>query len=101
MGDRAAAFEKIFQLSPAHAIQHPFFRDAALARLGNSPAHKVEFPYGMRVWVDAEHAAELQRLAVPAPVKIESPRICIYLDGNVVGGAGGEHLSTSTSYPLR
>ena len=30
---------------------------------------------GVGVWIDAEHAAELQRALMPAPVKIEPPGI--------------------------
>lgn len=58
-------------LRKAHGVEHAIFWYASLASDGNTPLHQIEFTDGMCVRIDAEHAAELQRLAVPAPVEFQ------------------------------
>src|SRR6188508_1213620 len=38
----------------------------------------------MRVGVDAEDAAKLQRLLMPAPVEVKPPRMRVGFDGNAI-----------------
>ena len=45
----------------------------------------------MCVRIDAHHAAKIERRLVPAPVKIEAPRIAIDLDRDAMSSAGREH----------
>jgi hypothetical protein len=53
--------------------------------------HEADLACGMRVRIDAHHAAEVERRLVPAPIKIETPRIGIDLDCNAMSSAGREH----------
>ena len=46
--------------------------------------HMVELSDGMSVGFEAEDAAVFERLLVPAPIKIEPPRMRIDLDGDAV-----------------
>jgi hypothetical protein len=42
----------------------------------------------MSIRINAHHASEFERPAVPTPIQIQAPRICIDLDGNTVLCAG-------------
>src|SRR5579875_1886182 len=66
------------------AIQHALLRDAALSRLKHAPFEQVQFVGGVRIGVDRHRAPELERSAVPPPIKIEAPWIGVDLDGDVV-----------------
>ena len=46
----------------------------------------------MRVRIDAQHTADIEGLLVSAPVKIETPRMGVDFDDNIVLGAGPQHL---------
>src|SRR5215207_1372513 len=46
----------------------------------------------MSIRIDAHHTAQLKRAPVPAPVKVEPPRIRVDLHGNTVVRAGGKNL---------
>jgi hypothetical protein len=46
----------------------------------------------MGVRVDAHHAAEIERGLVPAPIEIKPPWVSVDLDGDLVPGAGAQHL---------
>jgi hypothetical protein len=76
--------EPLRKTSEVQRIQGAIRVDAALARHRQPPPHQVELRDGMGVGIDAESAAELQGALVPAPVKVEPPRICVDLDGDAV-----------------
>jgi hypothetical protein len=48
----------------------------------------VELPYGVGIGINAEDAAVVQGLLVPAPVEIKPPRLRIDLHGDAALGAG-------------
>jgi hypothetical protein len=51
--------------------------------------HVVELADGMGIRVDAEDAAVIERLLVPAPVKIETPRMRVDFDGDAMMRSSG------------
>lgn len=56
-------------------VQDPLRRDTALARHLDTPMHVVELADRMSVRIDAEDAALIECLLMPAPVEVESPRM--------------------------
>src|SRR3569833_92775 len=72
-------------------VQHSSGGDAALASQLDSPVREIDLFGRMRVGVDAEHASELARSAMPAPVQIQTPGISVDLDGDAEAGACREH----------
>ena len=48
----------------------------------------IELPYGVGVRIDAENAAIIQSHLMPAPVKIEPPRVRVDFNGDASLGAG-------------
>jgi hypothetical protein len=58
-----------------HTVSAPPLRVAAHARAGERPPGKIKLGDGMRVRVDAEHAVEIERLAVPPPENTHSIEI--------------------------
>ena len=80
----APVLEPLRKSPEVQRIQGVIRVDAALARHRQPPPHEVELRDGMGVGIDAEDAAELQGAPMPAPVKIEPPRICVDLDGDAV-----------------
>src|SRR4051794_31582930 len=73
-------FKMSRKLVQRQAIEHPGLGHTPFARHLNPPMGEINFRRGMRVRVDAHQASELQRALMPAPIKIEAPRICIDLD---------------------
>src|SRR4051794_9725411 len=67
-----------------HRIQDTLRRDSALARHLDTPMHVVELADRMSVRIDAEDAAMIECLLMPAPVEVESPRMCIDFDSDAV-----------------
>ena len=52
--------------------------------------HMVQLPDGVGVGINAEDAAVIERLLVPAPVEIEPPWMRVDFHGDAVLGAGFE-----------
>ena len=76
-------------LASGMALRTRSGRNAALAGHFYAPVvHMVQLPDGVRVRIDAEDAAIIERLLVPAPVEVESPWMRIDFDGDAVLGAG-------------
>jgi hypothetical protein len=86
--DTTLALQMPKELRQGHRIQHPVRRYAAFARHLDAPVHMAELPDRMRVGIDTEDATIIQSLLMPAPVKIEPPRIGVDLEGDSVLGAG-------------
>src|SRR6185312_8377175 len=76
------AFKMMEKLRQLHCIKNALRRDAALARHLDAPMHVIELADGMGVWIDAEYAAVIQSLLVPAPVKVETPGVRVDFDGD-------------------
>ena len=53
---------------------------------------EIELARGMGIGVDAHEAAEPQGRFMPAPVKIEPPRVCVDLDRDAMLGTCRKHL---------
>ena len=82
---RLAAFaQKRCKPLQRQGVEHAFFRYTTLARNCDAPRHEIQLTNGMRVGIDAEHAAEFQCLAVPAPIELEPVRVAVDLDGHAV-----------------
>jgi hypothetical protein len=56
---------------------------------------------GVRVRIDAEDKAIIERLLVPAPVEVEPPWMRIDFDGDAVLGGGFQDFVDVVSYPSR
>ena len=54
------------QARKTHRVQHIVFGKTALAGNRDTPAHELQLTNGMRIGVDAEHAAELESARVDA-----------------------------------
>ena len=67
-----------------HRIQDPLRGDTALARHFDTPMHVVELPDRMSVRIDAEDAALIECLLMPAPVEVESPGMSVNFDSDAV-----------------
>lgn len=48
------------------------------------PVHVVELGDRLRVWIDAQHAAEVEGRLVPAPIQIEPPWVGVDLNDDVM-----------------
>src|SRR6188768_4076413 len=81
--------EKLRQL---HRIKHTVWRYAALARHLDAPMHMIQFANGVRIGIDAEDAAVVERCLMPAPVKIKTPGVRVYFDGDPILPAGFENF---------
>ena len=79
---RPRCSEPVRKCRKVHGIENPFRRYAALAGHLDSPVSKADFRSGMGIGIDAHHAAEFERPAVPAPIEVEPPRVGIDLDGD-------------------
>ena len=79
------------KLCERHGIKHPARRHAALAGHFDTPVHVVELPNGVGVGINAEYAAVIQSLLMPAPVEIEPPRMGIDFNRNAVLSAGSQN----------
>ena len=86
------------KLGERHRIEDAVRRYAALAGHFNTPVHVVELPDGVRVGIDAEDAAVIESLLMPAPVEIEPPRMRIDFNGNAVLGAGSQESCRCRSH---
>jgi hypothetical protein len=75
-----------------HRVQNAIRRYAALARHLDAPVHVVELADRMRIRIDAHYAAEVQSGLVPPPIEIETPRMGVDLNSDVVRCAGAQHL---------
>lgn len=75
-----------------HRVQHAVRRYAALSGHLNTPVHMVQFSDRVRVRIDAHDASEIERCLVPAPVQVESPRMRIDLNHDVVLRTSAKHL---------
>lgn len=64
----------------------------ALAGHLDSPVHMVQLWNRVRVRIDAQHAAELKRRLVPAPIQAQPQWMRVDLDDYVVLRAGPQHL---------
>src|SRR3954449_12972951 len=90
--DRASSpFEMLHDLGQRHRVQNPLCRYASLASHFDPPVHVIELGNRVGVGVDAEHASEVERALVPAPVQIQPPRVSVDLNSDSVLGAGTEH----------
>src|SRR3954469_7892492 len=87
----ASPFEMLHDLGQRHRVQNPLCRYASLASHFDPPVHVIELGNRVRVGVDAEHAPEVKRALVPAPVQIQPPRVSVDLNSDSVLGAGTEH----------
>src|SRR6185312_8755502 len=67
-------------------------RDAALAGHEDAPMHMAELRDRMCVWIDAENSTVIEGFLVPAPVKVEPPRMRVDFNGDAVFGAGFQHF---------
>ena len=76
------------ELCERHGIEDTVRRHAAFSGHLDAPVHMIELPDGVSVGIDAEDAAVIQRLLVPAPVKVKPPRVGIDFNGDAVFGAG-------------
>ena len=85
-------FEPRRKCRQAHGIDDPFPGHPSLAGHLDSPVHKINFVGGMRVGIDAHHTAEFERAAVPPPIEVEPPRICVDLHGYAMPGTGLQDL---------
>ena len=88
----AASGQIARDLPERHCIQDPVGRDTALAGHLDTPVHVVELGDRVRVRIDAQHATEFERGLVPAPVQVEPPWVGVDLYGDVMLGAGPQHL---------
>ena len=86
------------KLRERHGIQYAVRRYAAFAGHFDTPMHVVELPDGVGVGIDAEDAAVIESLLMPAPVEIEPPRMRIDFNGNAVLGAGFQNLDRCRSH---
>jgi hypothetical protein len=89
---RAAPFEPPGECRKVHRIQHTVGRDAALSRHLDTPVRQADFRCGMRVRIDAHHAAQFERPAMPAPIEIEAPWVRVDFDRHGMLGAGDEYF---------
>ena len=72
------------------AVEHAGGGDTAFASHFDAPVSQVEFTGRMCIRVDTHSTAKFERAPVPAPVKIEAPRIGVDLHSHAVLGAGGK-----------
>jgi len=63
------------EFSEGHGIEDAVWGHAAFTCYFDAPVHMVQLPDGVRVGIDAEDAAVIERLLVPAPVEVEPPRM--------------------------
>ena len=80
------------QFCERHGIKDAVRRHAAFAGHFDTPVHVVELPDGVGVGINAEDAAVIQSLLMPAPVEIEPPRMGIDFNRNAVLSAGSQNL---------
>jgi colicin import membrane protein len=86
--NRAASLSKITeQLRESHGVEYAVRRHAAFTCHLNTPMHMVELADRVGIRINAEDAAVIECLFVPAPVEIEPPWMSVYLDRNAVFGA--------------
>ena len=78
----------LFYLGGRETIQDTFLRDTALACHLNTPVNQIELAGRMRIRIDAHGTAQSQGTAMPAPIKIEPPRIGIDFNRDAMLGAG-------------
>src|SRR5829696_2597277 len=83
--------EELIELREREAVQYPVGRHPSLSRHQDTPTREIELLHRVRVGIDAHHAPELERPAVPAPVDVEPVRIGIDLDGDAMLGTGPEN----------
>ena len=62
--------------------------DTTFSRHGHAPLGEIDFRRGMGVGIDAEPAPKVDRLLVPPPVQIQSPRVGVDFYGDAMLGAG-------------
>src|SRR4051795_7568737 len=67
-----------------HRVEDAVGGDTALARHLDAPVHVVELEDRVFLRIDAQHAAELQRRSMPAPIQVEAPWMGVDLDDDVV-----------------
>src|SRR4051812_16549618 len=73
-------------------VEHAAGRNATLARHLNAPVSEIDFGGRVGVRIDAHHAAQFERAAVPTPVEIKTPRVRIDLDRDAMLGACSKDL---------
>ena len=83
-GCPASHLEVLCNLWSGQAIEDTLSGHTALTRHFDPPMHEIDLAGGMRIRVDAHHAAQLKRTAMPAPVQIETPGIGVDLYHNVM-----------------
>ena len=76
--------KKSSKICAIEAVQHPLCRHPALAGDPHAPAGQIQLLRAVSVRVDAEHAPEFERTAVPTPVQVQAVRIGVDLDRNSV-----------------
>ena len=69
-------------------VQHTVWGYPAFPRHGDAPLVKIDFRRGMGIGIDAEPASEVDRLLVPPPIQIQSPRVGIDFYGYAMFGTG-------------
>ena len=69
-------------------VQHPVWGYPAFPRHGDAPLDNIDFRRGMGIGINAEPASEVDRLLVPPPIQIQSPRVGIDFYRNAMLGTG-------------
>ena len=69
------ALQMTQEFSEGHGIEDAVWGHAAFTCYFDAPVHMVQLPDGVRVGINTEDAAVIERLLVPAPVEVE-PRPC-------------------------
>ena len=69
------ALQMTQEFSEGHGIEDAVRGHAAFTGHFDAPVHMVQLPDGVRVGINTEDAAVIERLLVPAPVEVE-PRPC-------------------------
>ena len=93
MGERTPLLAEVARdLRQRHRVQDPVGRDTALAGHLDAPMHVVELRNRVRVRIDAQHAAELKRRLMPAPIQVETPWVGVDLHDDIMLCACPKHL---------
>ena len=69
------------KLGKAETVQNPLRWHATLARHLDAPMRQIDLTGRMGVGIDAHHATKLEGALMPAPVKVEAPRVGVHFNG--------------------